>query len=64
MSGLAGIKLDMSEHLNYELAIDTWGDEEREAIKGVIDSGQFTMGSKVLEFESYFAEYFGRGEVE
>ena len=50
----------MSEHLNYELAIDTWGDEEREAIKGVIDSGQFTMGSKVLEFESYFAEYFGR----
>ena len=50
----------MYEHLNYELAIDTWGDEEREAIKGVIDSGQFTMGSKVLEFESYFAEYFGR----
>ncbi|MBR86643.1 MAG: pyridoxamine 5-phosphate oxidase, partial [Rhodospirillaceae bacterium] len=50
----------MSEHLNYELAIDTWGDEEREAIKGVIDSGQFTMGSKVAEFESYFAKYFGR----
>ena len=48
----------MSEHLNYELANDTWGDEEREAIKDVIDSGQFTMGSKVLEFESYFAEYF------
>ena len=50
----------MSQDLNYELAVDTWGDEERAAIQGVLDSGQFTMGSKVAEFESSFAEYFGR----
>ncbi len=50
----------MSQDLKYELAVDTWSDEEREAIQGVLDSGQFTMGSKVAEFESSFAEYFGR----
>ncbi len=44
----------------YELAASTWGEEEREAILGVLDSGRFTMGSQVAEFEEAFARYHGR----
>lgn len=43
----------------YPLAEETWDNLEIEAIKKVIDSGKFTMGEKVLEFEKRFAEYFG-----
>lgn len=43
----------------YELAASTWGAEEIEALKRVIDSGRFTMGEQVAAFEREFAEYFG-----
>jgi CDP-6-deoxy-D-xylo-4-hexulose-3-dehydrase len=43
----------------YELAASTWGPEEIKALHEVIDSGRFTMGPKVAEFEAAFARYFG-----
>jgi len=44
---------------NYGLASTTWGPEERLAIEGVLNSGNFTMGREVSNFESDFAKYFG-----
>jgi CDP-4-dehydro-6-deoxyglucose reductase, E1 len=44
---------------DYPLASSTWGDEEKVAIQKVIDSGEYTMGSKVKEFEAAFADYIG-----
>ncbi len=44
----------------YELAASTWGEEERDAILAVLDSGRFTMGSRVAAFEEAFAGYHGR----
>jgi len=43
----------------YELAADTWGPEEIKAIEDVIASGRYTIGPKVAQFETAFAEYFG-----
>lgn len=43
----------------YPLAASTWGEEERQAAIKVLDSGQTTMGPKVLEFEQKFADYVG-----
>lgn len=43
----------------YELAAPSWGNEEVEAAKRVIDSGFYTMGKNVKAFESEFANYFG-----
>jgi CDP-6-deoxy-D-xylo-4-hexulose-3-dehydrase len=43
----------------YELASDSWGQEEINAIQGVVDSGRYTMGEKVSEFELAFASKFG-----
>ena len=45
--------------VTYPLATSTWGDEELEAIKEVMDSGRFTMGPKVFAFEKEFAKKFG-----
>lgn len=45
--------------INLPLATDTWDSEEIEAIKEVVDSNRFTMGKKVKELESKFADYFG-----
>ncbi len=44
----------------YDLAADSWGEEEKAAIDQVIQSGRLTMGPKVAEFEAAFAAYFGR----
>ena len=44
----------------YDLAADTWGDEEKTAIQEVVESGRFTMGPRVVQFEQAFADYFGR----
>ena len=44
---------------NYPLSDDTWGKDEIDAIHEVIESRQFTMGSKTKEFEQKFANYFG-----
>lgn len=41
----------------YPLATSTWDEEEYEAMRRVIDSGMFTMGKHVAEFEEKFAEY-------
>ena len=45
--------------LKYSLASSTWGTEEIDAIKRVIDSGNFTMGEEVAQFESEFASKLG-----
>ena len=41
------------------LATTTWDDKEYQALQTVIDSGMFSMGKYVSEFESQFAEYVG-----
>jgi CDP-6-deoxy-D-xylo-4-hexulose-3-dehydrase len=43
----------------YPLATSTWDALEITAMQEVIDSGQFTMGSKVKAFEENFAKKFG-----
>jgi CDP-6-deoxy-D-xylo-4-hexulose-3-dehydrase len=43
----------------YDLASTTWGDEERQALRNVIDSDRFTMGDHVRRFEEAFATRFG-----
>jgi CDP-6-deoxy-D-xylo-4-hexulose-3-dehydrase len=43
----------------FELAGNTWGEEESAAIRRVLDSGQFTMGKYVREFEQAFAARLG-----
>jgi len=43
----------------YELAVNTWGTEEIEAIQRVIASGRFTIGPNVAAFETAFAAYHG-----
>ncbi|MFK7696935.1 DegT/DnrJ/EryC1/StrS family aminotransferase [Paenibacillus sp. HJGM_3] len=43
----------------YPLASSSWGKEEHAAIHKVIDSGMYTMGSYVSEFELDFAEFVG-----
>jgi CDP-4-dehydro-6-deoxyglucose reductase, E1 len=44
---------------NYPLATTTWDKAEYSAMQRVIESGKFTMGPEVKEFESRFADYFG-----
>ncbi len=44
----------------YELAVNTWGREEIDAIQRVIESNRFTIGPNVAAFEQAFAEYHGR----
>jgi CDP-6-deoxy-D-xylo-4-hexulose-3-dehydrase len=43
----------------YPLAADTLGQAEIAAAKAVVDSGQLTMGRRVRQFESEFAEWIG-----
>ncbi len=43
----------------YPLANSSWDHEEIAAIQAVIDSGMFTMGPRVAEFERAFADYTG-----
>lgn len=44
--------------MRYELASSTWGEEEIESINKVVQSGNFTMGENVREFEKQFASFF------
>ena len=44
--------------MKYSLSSDTWDKEELQAIQDVIDSGRYTMGPKVAQFEKEFAEKF------
>lgn len=41
------------------LSVDTWGPEERAAIERVMDSGRYTMGREVEDFEKEYAAYCG-----
>lgn len=43
----------------FPLATTTWDQAEYAAMQNVIESGMFTMGPKVAEFEKRFAEYQG-----
>ena len=45
--------------MRYELAADTWDAAEVAAIQRVVDSGRYTMGDRVREFEEAFAKYVG-----
>lgn len=45
--------------IKYPLACSTWDDAELSAIQKVIDSGLFTMGKYVFEFEQAFARFIG-----
>jgi CDP-4-dehydro-6-deoxyglucose reductase, E1 len=45
--------------MRYPLAINTWDQREIDAIQSVIESGRYTMGPKVKQFENEFAETFG-----
>ena len=45
--------------IKYKLAQSSWDSEELEALKQVINEGNFTMGKNVKEFEENFADYFG-----
>lgn len=44
---------------SYPLASVTWDQAEYEAAQSVLRSGYFTLGSRVKEFESDFAKFFG-----
>jgi CDP-6-deoxy-D-xylo-4-hexulose-3-dehydrase len=44
----------------YELAESSWGPEELDAIRRVIDSDRYTMGNNVATFEREFAAYHRR----
>ena len=44
---------------NYRLASSSWDEEELNAIQRVVDSGMFTMGKYVAEYEKDFASFFG-----
>ena len=45
--------------MRYPLAADTWDEKEQAAILSVMDSGRYTMGPRVKQFEEEFAARFG-----
>lgn len=45
--------------MTYPLANSTWDDEEYAAIRRVMESGMFSMGQRVAEFEKQFADFCG-----
>ena len=45
--------------MSYPLSISTWGSEEKQALQEVIKSGNYTMGNKVSDFESVYADWCG-----
>ena len=47
------------KNIKYNLASDTWNNEEIEAINDVIASNRYTMGDRVKTFETEFAKFFG-----
>lgn len=43
----------------YPLANSSWDKEEYKAISDIVESGRFTMGEKVAQYERNFSSYFG-----
>lgn len=58
MSNSENIGLDKNKEI-LPLASSTWGQAEKNAAIGIINSEKVTMGEKVLEFEEVFAQKFG-----
>src|SRR3990167_6126799 len=52
------LKLSKSEII-HPLSLNTWGQEEKNAILKVLDSGNFTMGKNVRAFEKAYADWCG-----
>jgi len=50
---------DSRAALSYRLGESSWDHREIEALKRVIDSGFYSMGSEVKAFEEAFADYVG-----
>lgn len=44
--------------MEYKLASNTWDNKELESINRVIESGNFSMGDEVINYEQEFAAYF------
>tara|TARA_R110000868_G_scaffold47749_3_gene156110 strand:+ start:763 stop:1920 length:1158 start_codon:yes stop_codon:yes gene_type:complete len=44
--------------MRYPLACSTWDNKELEAIQEVINTGRYTMGARVKQFEKEFCDYF------
>jgi len=44
----------------YDLAASTWGNEEKQALNSVIESGFLTMGKNVKKFELEFSSYMDK----
>jgi CDP-4-dehydro-6-deoxyglucose reductase, E1 len=49
--------------MKYQLASDTWDQQELKAIMEVMRDGRYTMGPRVAEFEKAFAKAFGVEEA-
>jgi len=49
----------MMDDFQYNLSDDTWDENEINAINNVINSRRFTMGDKVRQFETAFANFIG-----
>lgn len=45
--------------MHYPLASTTWDQRELDSMQRVIDSGMFTMGKEVAQFEHAFSQYVG-----
>ena len=45
--------------VKYGLASTTWDSQELQAIQNVIDSGNYSMGKEVINFEQEFAKFTG-----
>ena len=45
--------------IKFDLASDSWGEEERAAIERVIGSNRYTMGREVRAFEDTVRSTFG-----
>ncbi|MES2767739.1 MAG: DegT/DnrJ/EryC1/StrS family aminotransferase [Bdellovibrionota bacterium] len=45
--------------INFPLASPSWDEKEIQAMHRVIDSGQFTMGQQVANYERDFSKYLG-----
>lgn len=48
-----------NREIAYPLASTTWDKSEYAALERVIESGRFTMGKEVSEFEQVFADFIG-----
>ena len=45
--------------MSYKLASSTWDNKEIDAIHKVIESGMYSMGNSVKNYETNFSKMFG-----